>query len=369
MSSAQLRVGIIGCGSVARISHIRWYAANPQVASICIADPLSEQRAYCTERWPVKAEYDDAEEMLEREDLDAVSVCSHVQSHRDHAVAAAESGVGAILCEKPMAPSLAECDDIIRACERNGVMLGIGFMKRSNPGHVTIARLLSEGEIGEVRLAWIYWGFGGGAFGRGAIAADRERWNEVPGPIRGRLVEHGGMVLDHGVHYADVFRWWLGDAVSVQATISPSVLATVTFHSGAMGVFADVHNVPDLCPTGEGGYLVGSGGTLRFDMPSWLSYEGARIRIAKGDVVRTVSPFLGDSWLDRTIDFTEYMFKCEIDDFVRRVLDGEPPRVSGADGRAAVEIVLGMFKSAAEGRTIPLPLTEDVSMADLAETV
>jgi len=372
----KLRVGVVGCGYVARVAHIRWYLQNPNVGSVCVAEPLNERLDFCLKRWRIDRGYADPAEMLEKEELDVVSICTHVQKHCEHTVAAAERGVRGILCEKPMAPSLEECDRMIEACRGNGVTLQIGFMKRFNPGHQAVKALISEGELGAVQLAWVYWGFGGLAPRTKAEVEQRLRSSEaLPPELRGRLYEHGGMVMDHGCHYADVFRWWVGEVDSVSAQISPSTLAALRFENGAMGVFADAYNVSDLFPTREGGYLCSAEATLRFDVPPWTSYEDMTIRLTRGRDERLISPF--DVIKDEPergaaleppmpyIDFSRYMFKREIDGFVDSVVAGRDPVVTGRDGRAATEIVLDIFKSADEERTVNLPLGESLNMGEV----
>ena len=370
-----LKVGVIGSGSVARVAHIRWYLLNPQVNSVVISDPLQSQLDYCTARWPIKRAYTNTQEMLENEELDLVSICSHIQSHEEHTLMAAKAGVKGILCEKPMAPTLEECDSMINACKSAGTVLQMGLMKRFNPGHQTVKRLLSEGVIGRPYLSWVYWGFGGRMFTRRQESTSEfeKRMKDIPNARRGRLPEHGGMVMDHGAHYADVFRWWMGEVESVQAEISPSVLATLKFANGAMGVFADHHGVPDLFPTREGGYVAGTEGVIKYDIPPWLSYENSYIKVSKQNTTTNVSTYVdlraGGDVIEQCVDFIGYMYKREIDAFIQCIAEGTKPVVSGEDGRACTEIVLAIFKAADEKREVKLPLSESPKIPEIVERI
>jgi len=364
----KLNVGIIGCGNVSKVSHIRWYEKNLHVNSIFISDPLEEQLKECQERWRIERAYTSTEEMLKREELDVISVCSHIQWHCEHTIAAAESGVKAILCEKPMAPTLEECDEMIDVCKRNGVKLQIGFMKRFNPGHQNIKRLISEGEIGKVYLAWAYWGFGGLQF-----TSDQWERRLMSRPLsrRGRLLEHGGMVMDHGCHYSDIFRWWIGEVKSVRAEVSPFVLAMLRFENGAMGVFAD-NTLWSGGGLSEGGYLCGTDGTIEFHVPPWISFESAEIHVKKGQITKNIVPrYVGEDkeWLASYIDFDNYMFKREIDAFIKCVIDDSDPLVKGEDGRAAVEVPLAILQSADEQKPVNLPLQKSPNVPEIVQRI
>jgi len=145
---AKYRVGIIGCGGMGR-SHAKAWSGKPQVELVAVADINEEAARRLAQEFSVPAVYTDYREMLEKEELDIVSIPTWQGVRAEITVAAAESGVKGILGEKPMAASLGEADDMIEACERNGVKLAIGHQRRFYPQNVEMRRLVAEGAIGQ----------------------------------------------------------------------------------------------------------------------------------------------------------------------------------------------------------------------------
>ena len=160
---AIFRVGIVGCGRRLRTggatgfgmahSHARGYEALPDAEIVALADTsLDNARAFQDEHGGERI-YQNYREMLEKEGLDIVSICTWPHLHAEMVIASAEAGVKAIHCEKPMAPTFGEAARMARACEDRGVQLTLNHQRRFGAPFRKAKELLRLGAIGElVRL-------------------------------------------------------------------------------------------------------------------------------------------------------------------------------------------------------------------------
>jgi predicted dehydrogenase len=151
----KVRVGIIATGSIAR-AHARGYRAHPEYEIAAIADSNAEALSLFGDQYNVDPthRYLDLREMLDREHLDVVSVCSWHGQHAEMTIAAAARSPKLILCEKPMAVNLGEADNMIVAARRNKVKLAIGHMRRFYRGWELARELVADGAIGAPQRAW-----------------------------------------------------------------------------------------------------------------------------------------------------------------------------------------------------------------------
>lgn len=171
------RAGIVGCGGIAR-SHARAYQRHEKVNLVAAADLNPEALKKFSDQFSISAKYTDYREMLRKEDLDLVSVCTWQGTHAEITIAAAERGVKGILCEKPMAVNLGEADAMIEACDRSGTKLVVCHQHRFDAINVEARKLVQEEAIGQPTMVF-------------------------------RRVRDG--LLNNGTHYIDGVRYILGD--------------------------------------------------------------------------------------------------------------------------------------------------------------
>jgi predicted dehydrogenase len=147
---ALFKAGIIGCGGRGR-GHAEGYAASSDVEIVACADPVEESRKAFAERFNVPKTYVDYPQMLEQEKLDFVSVCTWPAFHTNMVVAAANSGIKGIHCEKPMAPTWGESKQLYQACVDNDVIITFCHQRRFGAQFVIAKKLANDGTIGELR--------------------------------------------------------------------------------------------------------------------------------------------------------------------------------------------------------------------------
>ncbi len=188
-----LRVGVVGLG-IGR-THLSYYSKMPEVELAGVADLRTDAAAQMAEQHKIEA-FSTADELLEKGDLELISICTPPKSHRSITELAASKGVH-VFCEKPMAPSVTDCDAMIDVCEQNNVKLMIGLKKRFAPAYCFIRDELDFGQI-----LWANYKF---ALGR----VDKDWfWEEDDG---------GGPILENTVHAIDNVRSLMGNVIRVYA--------------------------------------------------------------------------------------------------------------------------------------------------------
>jgi UDP-N-acetyl-2-amino-2-deoxyglucuronate dehydrogenase len=150
--TARYQAAIIGCGDIGH-AHAQGYLANPEVELRAVVDPVEPARRQFQAEYGVPEAYGSMEEMFAACCPDVVSVCVWHQLHAPITIAAAEAGVRAVICEKPMATSMAEVDAMIEACDRAGTKLLVSHQRRFTPGWERARELVAAGAIGEVQVA------------------------------------------------------------------------------------------------------------------------------------------------------------------------------------------------------------------------
>ena len=196
-----IRVGIIGCGKIAQVRHLPEYAANPHAEVVAYYD---KNRARAEE---MAAKYggdvcDSYFDLLNRNDIDAVSICVENRSHAEISTAALYAGKH-VLCEKPMAVTLAECESMVAAAERNGKHLMIGHNMRFDPVHRRAKQLLDRGVIGDVITFRAVLGNAG-----------PEGWSVDEGTwFFDKNKAALGALSDMGIHKVDLIQYLLGQKV------------------------------------------------------------------------------------------------------------------------------------------------------------
>jgi predicted dehydrogenase len=198
-----LKVAIVGAGFITRIGHLPGYStAGADVVGLC--DLLPERAEALAKQYPVvQRVYTDWREMLERERPDVVSVCLPNVLHEEPVVAALEQGAH-VLCEKPLAPTVAAAERMFAAAKRTGRRLMAAQNFRWSPGTMAVKAAVDEGQIGEVYYA----------------EATALRRMGIPswGDFHRSELSAGGPLLDIGVHLLDQTLWLMGNPRAVRVS-------------------------------------------------------------------------------------------------------------------------------------------------------
>ncbi|MFZ1753345.1 MAG: Gfo/Idh/MocA family oxidoreductase [Caldilineaceae bacterium] len=283
-------------------------------------------------------------DLLARDDVDAVLIATPHINHIDQVLQAAQAGKH-ILCEKPLATSVADCTRMIDSCRQAGVMLQVIQTLRFRGVPARAKQLIAAGAIGDV------WMIRGQTLVRNYII-DKSSWAAQP--------ENGGAFLDMGVHNFDIMRFWSGSEVrrvfsqiNTYGTIDAPGMSAMTQLTMVNGVSVQQwmsFEVSTAYMTGSQHiyHILGEEGMIEVD-----GY--GKLLLAKGDTVETVWEQPSFDFVNRPLDPIRLeAFYTQIQAFVDDLLDDRPATVPGEEGRAAVAIVEAARESARSGQAVEM---------------
>ena len=348
------KIAVIGVGGISEM-HIASYLRNPDVELYAFCD-INEKRLHeMGEKYGISRLYTDKDEMLRAlPEIDAVSVCTWNSAHAPCAIAALNAGKH-VLCEKPMATSAAEAQEMLDAAKKAGKLLMVGFVRRYERGSTLLRQLVSQDFFGELYYA----------------KATYLRRNGNPGGWFGdKSRSAGGPLIDLGVHVIDLTRYLMGNPrpVSVYgATFQklfnrPNIITPKAYNSTSAGP-NDICDVEDLASA-----------MIRFDNGAVLQVEASFSLNLKEDI-GSVQLFgtKGGARLSPELELYSEMngfmtnvtpvcppesfnfeFQEEINHFVHCLSTGEPCRSPAEDGVQIMRILDAVYESGRTGHEVIL---------------
>ena len=334
------RVGVIGCGRMGStiddevqgnasvilpFSHTAAYMEEPRVHVVAAADVDPDKRAAYRRCWDVERVYESHTALLERENLDIVSVCTRAEERPDVVIACAEAGAKVIYAEKPLAWTLGEAEAMVAACRRHGVKLGVGCLRRWHPFYRKAKQLIDEGAIGDVL--------------------------QVTGYCASNLSHDGS-------HWVDLMRYFAGDAPVDWLVGEIGDTAALSDDRDRYGGNAYV-----AFRNGVRGYLrmMGTGAAVQ----EWdIIGEQGRIRALDGGREFELWRRAGNGKTDRPVreafprpQRLPSPTSQAVADMIQCLETDKEPDCNGEDGYAALEIALAMRESYRRGSArVDLPL-------------
>lgn len=194
---SKVKVGIIGCGTIAKSSHIPAYLKNEDVEIVYLCDILPEKAERLKEKFGCGTVVTDYKQVLADPQIDAVSVCTPNHMHAQISIDAMRAGKH-VLCEKPAGRTLDEVLQMQKVQHETGKILNIGVVNRFNDQVNRIRQFIQDGRLGEVYHVYV------------SFRAQRS----IPGlggPFTTKAIAGGGALVDWGVHFLDLTMYCLGD--------------------------------------------------------------------------------------------------------------------------------------------------------------
>jgi predicted dehydrogenase len=269
----RVRWGIIGVGNVTERKSGPGFRLAERSELVAVMRRNADLAADYARRNNVPRWYDDADELINDPEVDAVYVATPPDSHREYAVRVAQAGKP-VYVEKPMARTAQECEEMISVCARAGVGLFVAYYRRALPRFATVKELLDGGRIGHLR----------------SVSIRNERAAQVGGAGDGGWrvepeISGGGYFVDLGSHILDLLDWLLGPVTSAAGVATNRggryraedlVTGVFSFRSGVEGV--GVWNY-DSFQDKDQIEIVGTTGALRF---SCFGDEPLRLLTGRG---------------------------------------------------------------------------------------
>ncbi len=357
----KVRTALIGCGKVGR-THAQALSALPESEFVAVCDNNPERAKAFAAEFGTRA-FGDVQEMVEQAGVQAVTICTPHPLHVSPAIQAAQAGAHVII-EKPLAPSLKDCDAIISAADSAGVQLGVISQRRLYEPVQRVKAAIEAGKIGRPILGLAY------------LFCWRDQAYFASDPWRGKWsAEGGGVLVNQAPHQLDILQWFMGPVEEVfgywdnlnhpYIEVEDTAVAVLRFRNGALGnlvlsnsqrpgLYGKVH------VHGENGASVG------------VQTDGGSMFIA--GMAPVLEPPLNDLWTvpgeehlleewkaEDTARFQEidpamYYHQLQIQDFLQAVRDGREPLVTGREGRKLVEIFTAIYRSQRDRKPVRFPL-------------
>lgn len=348
----RLRVGIIGTGGISD-AHIAGYLEFPEACEIVALADITPGRASAkaaAHGLDGAATFDDPAALLAAGGVDVVSITTPPSSHAELTVAALGAGVHVIV-EKPMAPSLEECDAMIDAARRSGRLLSVVAQNRFRDDLALLKAGVDSGLLGSishVRIDSAWW--------RGLPYYDlwwRGTWAS----------EGGGCTLNHAIHHIDLLLWLMGRPDQVVAMLTNAQHDNAEVEDLSAALFRYGRALAQLTSS-----------VVHHGEPQQIVVQGERASIAQpwrvvADVAQP-NGFPAPGGNPAVVEALDELAAAhprlphlghagQIGDVLDAIATGRPPALTGDDGRNAVEVVTAIYKSGIEGRFVDLPLRPD----------
>lgn len=342
-----LRVGIIGCGKIAQLRHAPEYTSNPNCKLVGFYDFVPERATALARQFNAKA-FASVPALLEN--VDAVSVCSANIAHASATIQALDAGKH-VLCEKPMATTLEECEAMVEAAQRNHRVLMLGHNQLFSPAHVKARELILDGAIGKPLMFRTTFAHSGPEIWTGT--ANTWFFDKKRAVL--------GVLADLGIHKTDLIQFLLGeDIVRVKAmirtldkkypdgspvTVDDNAMCLYETESGVMGnlhVSWTLYNGKEDNST----RVCGTKGVLRmFDDPEHsLILERSDGTTETFDLEKIVTNDEQKAGVHRSTGV--------IDAFADAVLNHKPTPSNGEQALKAMRVIFAAEESARTGMTV-----------------
>ena len=345
----KIKWGVIGCGGIAdrRTLPGMMLARNAELIAVMDVDPALAEKI--REKYGAKHAFTDVDGLLALDEIDAVYIASPVFCHKEQALKAARAGKH-VLCEKPLALTAAESEEIYAECNRCGVKLGAGLMMRFHAYHQEMKRLIAEGRLGQVVT----------------MRAQLTCWYpEIPGNWRqDKARSGGGALMDMGIHCIDLLQYITDSrAVEVAAftgnetfgySADDSASVILKMDSGASAYVDANFNIPDAAARcrleiyGTRGSILAEG--------TISQVEGGRV-----DVLISDDSLGYDAKQDRvdvaplSLDVTfGNMYAKEIEGFGDAIINDSVPPVSAPEAIQVQRVVEAAYLASDERRYVRL---------------
>lgn len=344
-----INVAIIGAGAIAS-AHIRAYEqflGRCKIVAICDIYPDKAEKSATSHNLKVDI-YSDYKEMLQRPDIDLVSVCTPPYTHAELSIAFLQAGKH-VLVEKPMASSLEECDAMNQAQDKSGKILSVISQNRFTNPMMKLKSILDTklmGPIVHTQVDSFWW--------RGYSYYDlwwRGTWEK----------EGGGCTLNHAVHHIDIFHWMNGMPSDVTA------IASNTSHDNA--------EVEDLsvaiCRYPNGGLAQITSSVVHHGEEQQMIFQGKNARVSVPWKVRA-SKSKENGFPERDGELEHKLQEAyeqlpnleyeghtaQIDDLLAAIEGKKDVLVDGKEGRKTLELITAIYQSSSTGQTVKLPIDQ-----------
>jgi predicted dehydrogenase len=332
-----MRVGIVGAGFMGT-THAAGWAETP-VQIVGLTAETNKEAGKLAAQYNAKV-YSSLDEMLT--EVDVVDICSPTHLHYEMALQAAAAGRH-VVCEKPLARTTRQAQEIVDACKQAGVQLLVAHVVRFFPEYALAWTAVEEGQVGKPGVIRLH---------RGSYRPKKPAGNWFLDEEKS-----GGILMDLMIHDYDYACWVAGDVESVSARrvteVHPEApvdygLVILTHRSGALSHISGAWAYPP--PTFRTRLeIAGDRGLIEFDSDNTAPIQNLILKSNTDapDVALPSSPV------------SESPYTTQIKEFYRALVNGETPRVSAADGLRAVQIAESAIQSAHSGQPVQLqPLAE-----------
>lgn len=331
------RVGILGPGAIAQVHLAGWQQLPVTIAAHYDLRPEMAQRA--ADQYGGKA-CTSLDEFFDS--VDIVDICTPAAAHKENVLAAAAAGKP-MVCEKPLARHLRDCEIMVEACEQAGVPLFVAQVVRFFPEFANAKAVIDSGAIGKPGVIRT---IRAGAFPR------------TLGSFYGNFEKSGGVILDVGIHDIDFHRWCMGEVERVFArglTFAGQpqrdhALITLRFASGALGhIEASWAGPATQWRTRL--EISGDEGMIEWDSEGEAPITSIlRNEADTGKIRATLSPLGPDI----------HPYKAELAHFLHCLETGEPMRVTPRDALMAVKVALAAIESVRTGKPVEIATFTEV---------
>lgn len=347
-----IRVAVLGVAHYHANFWSEVFGSHPDARLAGVWDPEPQRARDFAARYKAEA-FEDLDRLMRR--CDAVAITSETCRHRLLVERAAAQG-HAVLCEKPIATTLADARAIAAAVRSSGIVFMQSFPKRFDPVNHEIARLVRSGDFGTISLVRVRHGH---FYGLGE--AFRQQWFVDP------VQSGGGSLMDEGVHGADFLRWLFGAPESVSATVSSSTVglgvddAAIAVFRWANGMLAELATSWSFAAAGDSIEIYGTHGTARLAGVDLGSRD-----LTRGEFLHT---WFGkpESGVEREWNASPIVPRFKTGGFhqqnalafVQALAQGTPAPIDVDDGVGALAMITAAYDSARRGCVVKIPGPDD----------
>lgn len=359
----KFRAGIIGCGKVADF-HAKAFVELEQAEFVAVCGRTKEKTDAYAQRYGV-ASYTNIKEMITQSQLDVVAICTPHTIHAQSAVEAAECGCHMII-EKPLATSLADCDRIVEAGERNGVTIATLVQRRFYQPCMRMKKAIEDGKIGTPILGTVN------------VLGWRSEEYYNSDPWRGTWAgEGGGVMATQATHQIDLLLWYMGEVEEVYGIsrnfnhpyieVEDTAVAMVKFKNGAIGNLV-MSNCQDPALYGKVSVHGSNGKTVSVQTDGGAMFIAgmSEIEEAPYNDIWTVDGESPAQYRDQDEDYFHqhgmfHYHKLQIADFLNALATGTPPLVDAKEGRRTTELFTAIYESSRRNCPISFPYVPNPS--------